>query len=178
MAADYNEGTHSKLNPRLALFQFNVFLRNKNLYTIIFSIKSRGSKTQLMTESTFVNTAKITVRVSYLLTLIITLLVAIQDIQSSQASPWLVLSIMLLPLLLFASSVWTMNSRGLVWLCFVLCLYFTMATVNFLSNSGGTLNALLALSSVTLFSSMGLLIKLRSNHRKAKIKAHTQAEHP
>ena len=106
------------------------------------------------------------IKTSFLATLVLTALVALQDIQNSAAAWWLIMSIMVLPLLSFSHAVFTLKTRSLTWLCFVLCLYFTMATVDFMTNAYDLLYGLLALSTTLLFCSILVFIRQQSNIRK------------
>lgn len=106
------------------------------------------------------------IRLSFVATVILTIFVAWSDIQKSQAAWWLIMSIMLLPLISFSHTVWLLHVRGLIWLCFVLCLYFIMATVTFITTTESTLHGLLALSTTLLFISILGYVRRQTKKRK------------
>jgi uncharacterized membrane protein len=123
-------------------------------------------ESQIPVNTTLLTTCRNIIHLSFLATLILTTLVALQDIQQSQAAWWLITGIMLLPLLSFSHVVYALRTRGLIWLCFVLCLYFVMATVDYLTTTNSTLHGFLALSTILLFSSILYYVKMQTRIRK------------
>jgi len=111
--------------------------------------------------------SRIMIRLSYACALLLTLMTAIKDIQETQAAWWLVLGIMLVPLLAFSRSIFTLDVRGLIWLCFVLCLYFVMASVEAMTSAHKILPTLLAVVVTLLFCSVLVYTKARAKAAKA-----------
>ena len=114
----------------------------------------------------FLRFFRMLIRLSFLTTIILTFAVAWQDIQASQAAWWLIMGVMLLPLLSFSHTVYSLHTRGLIWLCFVLCLYFTMSSVAYISTANSHFHGLLALSTTTLFIAVLGFVKIQAKNRK------------
>ena len=116
----------------------------------------------------------------YLATLVITITNTFAEIgtQVSLASQLIASCIVVLPLLLFAFAVFTRNVRGLIWLCFVLCLYFTLSIVDFMSTKGTWVNALEAVLITSLFINITVLLRGRAKLRKQEeLDINKQSEH-
>ncbi|OZG72456.1 hypothetical protein BTA51_15120 [Hahella sp. CCB-MM4] len=106
-------------------------------------------------------------QISYLILLALVIASTWQSIQHTDASWLLITAVRVLPLLAFAPAVFKVNIRGLIWLCFVLCLYFTDAVVHSMTVAPTALNIGMAIFSAGLFIFIMLFIKANAKARKA-----------
>jgi uncharacterized membrane protein len=107
--------------------------------------------------------AKLTARLIillYVLTLAALLITTFYPAQIEDVSVTLMLSVKLIPLLLFAVPVFRAHNRGLIWMSFVVIFYFTQYTVSAWLSEGAAAPMILATLSFLLFSVSMFHLKL------------------
>lgn len=100
----------------------------------------------------------------YLLTLATLLITTFYPAQVAGVSVTLMLSIKLIPLLLFAVPVFRADNRGLIWMSFVLIFYFTRFVVSAWLSQGAAVPVILSILTFLLFTSA--MIHLKVNRRQ------------
>lgn len=99
--------------------------------------------------------AKLTARliiVLYVTTLASLLVTTFYPVQVEGVSVTLMLTVKLIPLLLFAVPVFRADNRGIIWLSFVVIFYFTRYTVSAWLSEGATAPVILAILTFLLFT--------------------------
>lgn len=99
--------------------------------------------------------AKLTARLIiglYITTLAALLITTFYPVQVEGVSVTLMLSIKLIPLLLFAVPVFRADNRGIIWLSFVVIFYFTRYTVSAWLSEGAAAPVILAILTFLLFT--------------------------
>jgi uncharacterized membrane protein len=99
--------------------------------------------------------AKLTARLLiglYVITLAMLLLTTFYPVQVEGVSVTLMLSIKLIPLLLFAVPVFRADNRGIIWMSFVVIFYFTRYTVSAWLSEGAAAPVTLAILTFLLFT--------------------------
>jgi uncharacterized membrane protein len=107
--------------------------------------------------------AKLTARLIiglYILTLASLLITTFYPVQVEGVSVTLMLSIKLIPLLLFAVPVFRADNRGMIWLSFVVIFYFTRYTVSAWLSEGAAAPVILAILTFLLFTVAMIHLKL------------------
>ena len=99
--------------------------------------------------------AKLTARLRiglYVITRAMLLLTTFYPVQVEGVSVTLMLSIKLIPLLLFAVPVFRADNRGIIWMSFVVIFYFTRYTVSAWLSEGAAAPVTLAILTFLLFT--------------------------
>ncbi|HKK57613.1 DUF2069 domain-containing protein [Marinobacter sp.] len=107
--------------------------------------------------------AKLTARliiVLYIITLATLLITTFYPVRAEGVSVTLMLSIKLIPLLLFAVPVFRADNRGIIWLSFVVIFYFTRYTVSAWLSEGAAAPVILAILTFLLFTVAMFHLKL------------------
>lgn len=107
--------------------------------------------------------AKLTARLIiglYLIILAALLITTFYPVQTEGVSVTLMLSIKLIPLLLFAVPVFRADNRGIIWLSFVVIFYFTRYTVSAWLSEGAAAPVILAILTFLLFTVAMFHLKL------------------
>ncbi|MDG9671509.1 MULTISPECIES: DUF2069 domain-containing protein [unclassified Hahella] len=121
-----------------------------------------------MSLSQKVKIARSTVTASYLILTLLVLFSTWQSISQNTETSWLlIVSVKCLPLLAFFPAVYLGHVRGLIWLCFVLCLYFIRAVGDYAAGQNLMISGALAVMSVILFSTILCFIKWNAQARRA-----------
>lgn len=107
--------------------------------------------------------AKLTARLIialYVITLASLLITTFYPVRVEGVSVTLMLSIKLIPLLLFAVPVFRADNRGMIWLSFVVIFYFTRYTVSAWLSEGAAAPVILAILTFLLFTVAMIHLKL------------------
>lgn len=107
--------------------------------------------------------AKLTARLIiglYVLTLASLLITTFYPTQVEDVSVALILSVKLIPLLLFAVPVFRAHNRGIIWMSFVVIFYFTQYVVSAWLSEGAAAPVLLAVLTFLLFTVAMFHLKL------------------
>jgi len=107
--------------------------------------------------------AKLTARLIiglYVITLVALLITTFYPVQIEDVSVTLMLSVKLIPLLLFAVPVFRADNRGMIWLSFVVVFYFTRYTVSAWLTEGAAAPVIMAILTFLLFSVAMFHLKL------------------
>jgi uncharacterized membrane protein len=107
--------------------------------------------------------AKLTIRLIlclYVTTLAVLTLTTFYPDPVQGVSVPLILSVKLIPLLLFAVPVFRGDNRGIIWLSFVVIFYFTQYTVSAWLNEGAAVPVILAVLTFLLFTVAMFHLKL------------------
>ncbi|WP_020408279.1 DUF2069 domain-containing protein [Hahella ganghwensis] len=116
-----------------------------------------------------INLFRYAYQTSYGILLLLTAVSTWHSIQQTEASSLMIAAVRMLPLLAFAPAIFKNNVRGLIWLSFVLCLYFTNAVVHTMTTAPTALNASQAIFSAGLFTFILLFIRANGKARKARL---------
>jgi len=106
-------------------------------------------------------------KIFYAVLLVLVALGTWQSIQATEASGWMIAAVRVFPLAAFMSAIIRVNIRGLIWLSFVLCLYFTDAVVDVVTLPNSALNIGLAVTPALLFTFIMIFIRKNAQLRKA-----------
>ncbi len=113
------------------------------------------------------NPYKLGFKTCYAVLLVLVALSTWQSIEGTAASGWMIAIVRMVPLLVFLPAILGVNIRGLIWLCFILCLYFTDAVVDVMTQTTSVLNIGLATTSALLFILIMAFIRKNAKMRKA-----------
>ena len=111
-------------------------------------------------------------KLCYAVLLILVALGTWQSIQATEASGWMIAAVRIIPLAAFMPAIIKVNIRGLIWLSFVLCLYFTDAVVDVVTLPNSALNISLAVVPALLFTLIMIFIRKNAKLRKAGLPCH------
>jgi uncharacterized membrane protein len=99
----------------------------------------------------------------YVITLATLAITTFYPVQAEGVSVSLMLSIKLIPLLLFAVPVFRADNRGLIWMSFVVIFYFTRHVVSAWLSEGAAAPVILAILTFLLFTVAMFHLKLNRN---------------
>jgi len=113
--------------------------------------------------------ARVTARITlglYVATLVVLTITTFYPSPTEGVSISLMLSVKLIPLLLFVVPVFRADNRGFIWMSFVVIFYFTQHVVSAWLSEGGAAPMILAVLTFLLFTSA--MVHLKVNRKPAE----------
>jgi uncharacterized membrane protein len=95
----------------------------------------------------------------YVLLILMMIITSLPSMLPEGASPWLALTIKLVPLLIIMPGLLLDQLRAFIWLCFIVLFYFTQSVVETFLSLGASIDYLITFLTVTQFLSAMFYIK-------------------
>jgi len=95
----------------------------------------------------------------YVLLILMMIITSLPSMLPEGTSPWLVLTIKLVPLLIIMPGLLLDSLRSYIWLCFIVLFYFTQAVVETFLSKGANIDYIITFLTVTQFLSAMFYIK-------------------
>ncbi|MFT7185511.1 MAG: putative membrane protein [Pseudohongiellaceae bacterium] len=95
----------------------------------------------------------------YVLLILMMIITSLPSMLPEGTSPWLVLIIKLVPLLIIMPGLLLDQLRAFIWLCFIVLFYFTQSVVETFLSKGASIDYLITFLTVTQFLSAMFYIK-------------------
>jgi len=95
----------------------------------------------------------------YVLLILMMIITSLPSMLPEGASPWIALTIKLVPLLIIMPGLLLDHLRAFIWLCFIVLFYFTQSVVETFLSQGANIDYLITFLTVTQFLSAMFYIK-------------------
>lgn len=96
---------------------------------------------------------------SYLMLILLMIITSFPSFLPEGSSPWVVVSVKLIPLLIVLPGLLKDSLRAYTWLCFIVLFYFTQSVVEAFLSQGASLDLVITLLTVSIFLSAMFYIK-------------------